>query len=216
MASINRSIYNVILNFFTLVKLSLQGVLKYVQRPAGKASKTHLTSQEKLFVSIHVQDCKDADSPGCTTIVCETGAMQGRDDSALIEIRSRAYANTLIKHQSSTAGYRVRSRAITAVLSLPYGADVRYELNAVDRREVETFVAVAGGGPLRRHIDFWVIALAIVGGCVLLFIIVALLWKCEKDVPLYKATKSTTAAAGKPSTTTTAQYHQVKTDDAYN
>jgi len=43
--------------------------------------------------------------------------------------------------------------------------------------QVETFVAVVGAGPVRRQIPFWVIALAIVGGSVLLFLIVIILWK---------------------------------------
>ena len=132
--------------------------------------------------------------------------MHGRDDSALIEIRSRAFVNTLIDRLSTTDGYRVKSRAVTVVQSLPYGADVRYELNLADRREVETFVAAVGDGtPRRRHVDFWIIALAIIGGCLLLLLIVALLWKCgffrrrhpnddddvdSKNVPLYKATKA--------------------------
>ena len=151
--------------------------------------------------------------------------MHGRDDSSLIEIRSRAFANTLLDRQSTTAGFRVRSRAITEVRSLPYGADVRRELNAVDRYDIETFVAAVGVGPLRQHIEFWVIALAIIGGCLLLFLIVALLWKCgffrrrqpgdevdAKDVPQYKATKTTTSTNESSAT----QYHQVKNDDAYN
>ena len=43
--------------------------------------------------------------------------------------------------------------------------------------QVETFVAVVGAGPVRRQIPFWVIALAIIGGCLLLFLIVIVLWK---------------------------------------
>ena len=45
-------------------------------------------------------------------------------------------------------------------------------------------VALIGAGPVRRYIEFWVIALAIVGGCLLLFLVVILLWKvifCSLD-----------------------------------
>lgn len=47
--------------------------------------------------------------------------------------------------------------------------------------QVETFVAVVGAGPVRRQIPFWVIVLAIVGGCLLLFLIVIILWKVRND-----------------------------------
>jgi hypothetical protein len=47
---------------------------------------------------------------------------------------------------------------------------------AQDTAKVTTYVAAIDSGPGYRSVEFWVIVLAIVGGCLLLFLLVILLW----------------------------------------
>jgi hypothetical protein len=166
-------------------------VLEQLTRTARLRSRTVRQTAEQLVGQI---SCGE-EMPGCAIIRCETGSMEGKDDSVLIQIRSRVYTNTLIQKQARFSGFRARSKAVTSVLSLPY--NVHYEVNAVDTHEVETFVALVSARPTRRFIDWVIIALSIIGGCLLLFIIVAILWKLgfferkkvEDHPPLYQAVK---------------------------
>jgi len=81
---------------------------------------------------------------------------------------------------STQAGYIVPTRngkhnyleSLKFILQLIKSSD---SLSTVSK--VETFVAVVGAGPLRKQIETWIIILAIVGGCLLLFLIVIILWK---------------------------------------
>ena len=48
-----------------------------------------------VVAAVVLQDCGD-DMLGCALIRCDTGAMVDKDDSVIIQIRSRVYTNTLI------------------------------------------------------------------------------------------------------------------------
>ena len=48
-----------------------------------------------VVAAVALQDCGD-DMLGCALIRCDTGAMVDKDDSVIIQIRSRVYTNTLI------------------------------------------------------------------------------------------------------------------------
>ena len=50
---------------------------------------------KSVVAVVVLQDCGD-DMLGCALIRCDTGAMVDKDDSVIIQIRSRVYTNTLI------------------------------------------------------------------------------------------------------------------------
>ena len=50
--------------------------------------------------------------------------------------------------------------------------------------QISTFVAAIDAGPGHQRIELWVIILAIVGGCLLLFLLVILLWAVSTEFPL--------------------------------
>ncbi|KAK2177777.1 hypothetical protein NP493_580g01067 [Ridgeia piscesae] len=115
------------------------------------------------------------DDPGCTLIRCHSGFM-AKDDSVLIQVRSRIWINTVLMMQPEYSVLVVSSQVVAEVTDVPYSVKSRHY--SVDSFQVDTTVAALGVPPQRGKLKIWILVLAIVGGFVLLLLLVLLLWAC--------------------------------------
>ncbi|KAI0242234.1 Integrin alpha-5 [Lamellibrachia satsuma] len=115
------------------------------------------------------------DAQGCAVIQCQSGSM-AKDDSVLIQVRSRIWIKTVISMQSEYSVLVVSSQAVAEVTDVPYTVKSRHY--SVDSYQVDTTVAALDIPPQKGKLKIWILVLAIVGGFILLLLLVLLLWLC--------------------------------------
>ncbi|XP_078320563.1 integrin alpha-8-like isoform X3 [Crassostrea virginica] len=120
----------------------------------------------------------------CTFIKCFLGYLPGRmvdsRDAAVIQIKSHIWTNTLVLRGLTSGPFNLKSQAYAQVKTMPFNIPVDHlnETYMVSRSEVSTYVNAEKLTPKVKGVEIWKIAVAIVGGLLLLLLIIFVLWVC--------------------------------------
>ncbi|XP_041478553.1 integrin alpha-6-like isoform X2 [Lytechinus variegatus] len=156
-------------------------------------------------------DCTQGNAQ-CLTIYCDLDPLTKEPDmnQVVIIVRSRIWNSTFLEDYSN-ARVKIITEGYIEIESAPYITQKRedndrFKLSLTVTPDIKTL-------PPSQPLQWWIIALAVIGGLILLILLIILLWKCgffERKTGYKYATVTQQQASGKAKTEKTAYY-----DDMY-
>lgn len=179
-------------------------------RKRREATAEEYTSPKELNAGKDITlDCESG-SARCLTINCDIDPLTSKQEVKII-IRSRLWNSTFLEDYINSKSVTILTAGSVEIESAPYitqtNADNdRYKLSMKVTPDIKTL-------PPSKPLQWWIIALAVIGGLILLILLIILLWKCgffERKTGYKYATVTQQQASGKGQKEKTAYY-----DDMY-
>ncbi|XP_030846528.1 integrin alpha-6 isoform X2 [Strongylocentrotus purpuratus] len=182
-------------------------------RKRREAEAEAVTSTRELTAGKDITlDCKTGTAQ-CLTIICDLDPLTKETDmnEVNIVVRSRLWNSTFLEDYINARKVKIITEGYVEIESAPYITQTRedndkFRLSLTITPDIKTL-------PPSKPLQWWIIALAVIGGIILLILLILLLWKCgffERKTGYKYATVTQQQASGKAKTEKTAYY-----DDMY-